>query len=104
MGFALSKLVEAVESDPETKSRIARWADLPTSTVTRVVKGQAVPRFDTAEKIAKAIGQRIALVEFGRRNRAACAHLIGMPSAQGYQVTCRDCQKVYEWLPVEVEG
>ena len=45
-----------------TKYRIAKATGLPQSTVGRVASGETVPNLETAERIAKAIGCRLAVI------------------------------------------
>ena len=58
----LRRAIGRAERQGMTLYRIAKAARMPQSQVGRVASGETVPRLDTAERIAKAIGCKLAIV------------------------------------------
>ena len=64
MGIAgdLRKAIAQAEKRGMTRYAIAKAAKMPRSQLTRIAKGETVPKVDTAERIALVIGCRMAIV------------------------------------------
>jgi DNA-binding phage protein len=58
----LRRAIAQAERSGVTQYRIAKLAKLAASQVARVASGETVPKLDTAQRIAKALGLRLALV------------------------------------------
>ena len=52
----LRAAIQRAETKGVTRGRIATIAGIPRSQMTRVASGENMPRLDTAEKIARALG------------------------------------------------
>ncbi len=52
----LRQAIRRAEQAGVTRGRIATIASIPRSQMTRIASGENVPRLDTAEKIARAMG------------------------------------------------
>ena len=52
----LRRAIAAAEKRGVTRYQIAKAARMQTSQVTRVAGGETIPRLDTAERIAEAVG------------------------------------------------
>ena len=59
---ALRQAIARAERRGMTRYAIAKAASMPRSQLTRVAVGQTVPTLTTAERIAKAIGCKLAIV------------------------------------------
>ena len=62
IGVALRAAIQAAKRQGVTRAAIAKRTGMPRSQVTRIATGESVPLLDTAERVAKAIGYRLALV------------------------------------------
>ena len=58
----LRKAIAQAEKRGMTRYAIAKAAKMPRSQLTRIAKGETVPKVDTAERIALVIGCRMAIV------------------------------------------
>ena len=58
----LRKAIAQAELRGVTRYQIAKRAAMPQSQVGRIASGETVPKLDTAERIARAIGCRLAIV------------------------------------------
>jgi predicted transcriptional regulator len=57
----LRRAIAKAEKRGVTQYRIAKLAGMPQSMVARIAGGKAVPKLDTAERVAKAIGCTLAI-------------------------------------------
>ncbi|MCC6421592.1 MAG: helix-turn-helix transcriptional regulator [Gemmataceae bacterium] len=58
----LRKAIRAAERRGQTQYAIAKAAGVSPSVLARIARGENLPRLDTAERIAAAIGQRLTLL------------------------------------------
>jgi len=58
---ALRNAIKAAEKRGVKQSQIAAIAGMPRSQLSRIAKGESIPRLDTAERIAAAVGCRIVV-------------------------------------------
>jgi transcriptional regulator with XRE-family HTH domain len=61
IGEQLRKAIKQAERAGVTRYQIAKAAGMPQSQVGRIASGESVPKLDTAERIAKVVGYRLAL-------------------------------------------
>jgi DNA-binding phage protein len=57
----LRKAIARAERRGVTRYQIAKLAGMPQSQVGRIASGESVPKLDTAERVAKAIGCRLTI-------------------------------------------
>ena len=57
----LRRAIRQVEKRGLTRYQIAKAAGMPQSQVGRIASGESIPKLDTAERIALAIGYRLIL-------------------------------------------
>lgn len=58
----LRRAIAQAEKRGVTRYQIAKLTGMPQSHVGRIATGETVPKLDTAERIAKAIGLRLAII------------------------------------------
>ena len=67
----LRRAITQAEKRGMTRYAIAKAAGMPQSQVGRIASGESVPKLDTAERIASAIGCRLSIVPIVARKVAS---------------------------------
>jgi|GEM_PF-1812971 len=68
----LRRAIAQAERKGQTRYAIAKAAGLAESQVLRIAKGETIPTLDTAERLAKGIGYRLAPLQRGAILKSGC--------------------------------